>query len=139
MRNPQRRRSNRQGFTLMEILLVSAILVIIASMATFGFLSMSRTATSDLARSEVNTIEQACIMFKLRHMRFPNNLTELYDLPSGMNQQKWGGPFLKSNNQGRDPWNSEYQFSKDEANDRVTIISYGPDGVAGGEDDITNN
>lgn len=136
-RTVSRGRNRRQGFTLMEILLVAAILVIIASMATLGFTAMQRRATRNLAQSEINTIETGCTMFKTAHMRYPTRLEELATPPQGMNRTEWGGPYVQVAD-FNDPWSRPYKYSADEINDRVIITSSGPDMREGTEDDITN-
>ncbi len=136
MRNNRRQRA-RSGFTLMEIILVAAILVIIASMATIGFLSMQRGATSKLAMNEIKQMENACTLFKINNLHFPNQLQDLFTRPSGVSQQQWGGPYLQ-NGDTLDPWGNEFVYSADESNDRVTITSAGPDRQTGTDDDITN-
>jgi len=65
-------------------------------------------------------------------------LNALVDQPS--NAQNWKGPYLK---QGipNDPWGNPYQYvypGKVNASG-FDIISMGPDGRAGGDDDVTSN
>jgi general secretion pathway protein G len=121
----------------MEILLVAAILVIIASMATLGFTAMQRSATSKLTLNEIKSLETGCNMFKITHLKFPNKLEELVQPVQGMNTTQWGGPYVKVSD-FNDPWGQEYKYSVDEVNDRVLITSAGPDRQPGTEDDITN-
>lgn len=132
-----RRRGNRAGFTLMEILLVAMILVIIASMATLGFTAMQRSATSNLTKNEISSIEHGCTLFKITHMHFPNKLEDLTIPVSGMTQTQWGGPFVKTPD-FNDPWGQAYKYSADEVNDKVIISSAGPDRQFSTEDDLTN-
>lgn len=127
----------RGGFTLMEILLVAAILVIIASMATLGFTAMQRRATSQMALNEIKNIESACKMFKIQHQRFPTKLEELVQPVQGMNRTQWGGPFMETKD-FNDPWLQPYKYSPNEGQDIVTIESAGPDRQSGTEDDISN-
>ena len=121
----------------MEILLVAAILVIMASMATLGFTAMQRRATSNLALNEIKNIESACKMFKIAHQRFPTKLEELVNPVQGMNRTQWGGPFMEVKDFD-DPWSNPYKYSPDETQDLVTITSAGPDRQASTEDDISN-
>ncbi len=132
-----RGRRAQRGFTLLEILLVAAILVILASMATIGFTAMQRSATSRLAISEIKTIENACKMFKINHQHFPSKLEELVQPVQGMNRTEWGGPYLEAPDFD-DPWKQPYKYTPDEVNDRVVIISAGPDRQASTEDDVSN-
>ena len=56
--NFQRRQKNRsrRGFTLMELLLVMAILVVMASMVGFAFLNMQKGAQEDATRSQISCL-----------------------------------------------------------------------------------
>ncbi len=130
-----RRSTGRQAFTLMELLLVMAILVIMASMVTFAFLNIRQNAQSDLALSQIQTLENACTSYKLQVGRFPSKLDDLYTQPSGLTARQWRGPYL-SDPVPMDPWGNPYIYGADEANNRVFIRSAGPDGQQGTADDI---
>jgi general secretion pathway protein G len=133
------RRRNRRGFTLVEILLVAAILVVVASMATLGYTAMQKRATSSLCRNEIKVLETACTAFKVNHQRFPDTLDNVLRAPQGMTTNDWGGPYVKSPNMSlKDPWGQEYRYSRDDAADLVMISSSGPDRQWNTEDDIRN-
>jgi len=131
---------NRRGFTLMELLLVMAILVIMASMVGFAFLNMQQGAQEDATRSQISTLKSACKQYKLHVGRFPNELNDLLTAPSGLPAGKWRGPYLDTdtirNNTIVDTWGGTYQYAADEAAQRVTIISPGQDGTPNTNDDI---
>ena len=96
----------RAAFTLMELMLVMAILVIMAGMVTVAYNRIAGNAEYDLCETEIGAIEQACMTFRLKHRRFPFELEELTNVPNGMTQRKWGGPFLDDN--PVDPWGGQY-------------------------------
>lgn len=127
----------KSGFTLLELMLVMAILVVLASLATYSVLSLQRSALSRAAEAEISTLKDQCKMFKLTVGNFPASLDDLHTLPSGMSQSLWGGPYLEEPLKG-DPWRQPYKYSADDANDRVTITSNGPDKQEGTADDIPN-
>lgn len=141
--NIQRRRLNhkRRGFTLMELLLVMAILVIMASLVGFAFLGAQRDATSDATRHQISTLKTACKAYKMKVYSFPNQLQDLVQKPASVSSAKWPRPFLDldtlpANMQIVDPWGNPFTYNKDEKNDRVYITSNGPDGQANTEDDV---
>ncbi len=137
-RNPcNRRKGRRAGFTLMEILLVAMILVIMASMAIYGFTAIQKAAISKLTVSEINTIEGACTQFKITHLHFPNKLEELITPVQGMTKTQWGGAYLIVED-FNDPWGQPYKYTVDEVNERVLISSPGPDRQSGTEDDLSS-
>lgn len=69
--------ARRPGFTLLEVLVVVAILVILAGVAgvyVFGFLDDAKV---DTARTQCEFFEKQCKAFYARHNRAPNGLIEL--------------------------------------------------------------
>jgi len=144
MKLPNRRQKNmrpsrcsRQGFTLLELLLVMAILVVLAGLASFAVLNIQKTAYSGAANSEINTLSNACQMYKIQVGAFPVKLEHLNTRPSGIDNTTWGGPYLKEQITS-DPWNRPYKYTPDDLNDKVLIQSAGPDGQLGSEDDVSN-
>lgn len=138
MINPRygrQRKLARRGFTLTEVLLVLAILVMIGGMAVVGIMQAQGRATRQAAQREIGQIESACTQFRIQMLRYPNTLEELYNLPNGVNQQQWGGPYLTKGN-GNDPWGNPYQYAKDENTYVLQITSAGPDGQPGNSDDV---
>ena len=59
------RRRRRQGFTLMEVLLVLAILVILGSMVGFFIAGMQKGAYQDLARTQIGMFENQLDVYRL--------------------------------------------------------------------------
>jgi general secretion pathway protein G len=129
------KRTRNSGFTLLELLLVMAILVVLASLSTFAVLNLQKTSLQKTAFMEIKTLEQACKMYKLNVSSFPSTLDDLYTNPSGITRTQWGGPYLDAP-VSNDPWQRPYSYGMDEANDQVVITSAGPDGQKGTEDDV---
>lgn len=129
------RNKRNSGFTLLELLLVMAILVVLASLSTFAVLNLKKTSLQKTALLEISTLEQACKMYKLNVNSFPATLDDLYNAPTGLSRTQWGGPYLDKP-VSNDPWQRPYNYGTDEANDRVIITSSGPDGQSGTEDDV---
>ena len=138
MKTFRNQRRNRRGFTLMEILLVTAILVAMASMAGFAYVSIQRSMTIRNTRTEIGTLETACDMFHTNVQAFPTTLRDLQAIPQGVDATTWGGPYLKTNVDLLDPWQTEYKYNVDEANLSVSISSAGPDRQFNTADDISN-
>lgn len=131
-------RINRQknsGFTLLELLLVMAILVVLASLSTIAIFSLQKSSLQRSALVEIKTLKDACKMFRLNVGSFPTSLEDLSTAPSGLSRNQWGGPYLEKPINA-DPWSRPYVYNADELNDRVIITSNGPDGQAGTEDDV---
>lgn len=136
MRIKRTRKSKKNsGFTLLELLLVMAILVVLASLSTFAILNLQKTSLQKTAFMEIETLKKACKMYKLNVGSFPQKLDDLHQNPSGLSRTQWGGPYLDKAIQA-DPWQRAYTYGSDELNDIVNITSSGPDGQAGTQDDV---
>lgn len=130
-----RRPRTRKGFTLLELLLVMAILIVLAGLAGFSVLGMQKRAYSNAAQLQIENFESMCKAYRLNTGSFPQKLDDLHVLPSGMNRSLWGGPYLEEP-VPLDPWQMKYEYVIDTQNDRVVIRSNGPDKQKGTPDDI---
>jgi general secretion pathway protein G len=121
------------GFTLMELLVVLAILGLLMSLVGPQVLNQLGGAKTKTAAIQIKDLEQALEMYKLDVGRFPSTdegLQSLVSKPS--NVKGWNGPYLKSDVPA-DPWNREYHYKYPGANGQVEIYSLGQDGAPGGE------
>ncbi|WP_425616413.1 type II secretion system major pseudopilin GspG [Anatilimnocola sp. NA78] len=129
------RRSRRRGFTLMEVLLVLAILVILGSIVTVSVIRMQRTAYIDAAKSQLQIFDAAITQYQLHIGTVPSDIEALVSLPQDIpNQAKWQGPYL-GKQLPSDPWDQPYQYEmiNDES---FHIFSSGPDRQPQTDDDI---
>jgi general secretion pathway protein G len=137
-----RRVGNRRrgGFTLMEVLLVLAILVILGSMVGFFIAGMQRGAYEDLARSQISSFEGLLDAYRLHVGSYPTStqgLQALWQPPADLkNPAKWRGPYATKEIPA-DPWGNPYQYELMNA-DQYHIWSWGPDGANGTDDDVSN-
>ena len=128
--------SRRSGFTLLELLLVMAILVILASLSTVAVLNLQSSSQAKAAFAQINVLKSACTMYRMNGNPFPKSLDNLINMPPGMNTATWGGPYLSEDKIPLDPWQNPYKYSANDANDKVIISSAGKDGQHGTSDDI---
>ena len=123
--------NKRRGFTLIELLVVMAILGMLAALvgpALFGNLSKGQRTT---AASQISNLESALDTYRLDVGSYPDSLSGLVENDSG--SQRWNGPYIRDDEVPLDPWDNPYQY---EAGGRdFSLISYGADGVPGGEGD----
>lgn len=132
------RQSNkkRRGFTLMEVLLVLAILVVLGGMVTYFFSGMRQSAYVKAAKTQLNLFKGAIGVYELDLNRYPTKLEDLIRRPSDLeNPELWTKPYLEANEIPKDPWGNEYQYTNS-GNQYYEIVSFGPDGQQGGDDDI---
>jgi len=119
-----------RGFTLIEILVVMAIIGMLAVMVAPNIFRQQAGAMRDAALSQISSLETALDSFRLDMNQYPDSLSELMENESG--SASWNGPYLRREIPA-DPWGNEYMYQSDGRN--FTLISYGADGVQGGEDD----
>ena len=128
------------GFTLVELLVVLAILGMLAALVGPQVLNQLGGAKSKSATIQIRDFEQALELYKLDVGRFPRSgegLEALVRQPSGA--KGWNGPYLKKDELPMDPWGNPYEYRV--SGSKVEIISYGADGRAGGSDedaDVSN-
>jgi general secretion pathway protein G len=131
-----------RGFTLVELLVVLAILAMLAGLVGPQVLNQLGGAKSKTAKVQIRDLEQALEMYKLDVGRFPSSdmgLRALVTQPSGV--RGWNGPYLRGSRVPQDPWNNDYVYRFPGQGGGYDLMSYGADGSPGGsgEDaDISN-
>lgn len=135
-----RTRRGRRGFTLMEVLLVLAILVILGSTVTFYFVGTQKKGYIRSAKIQISSIEQMLKLYVADVGSFPSTqqgLDALLQPPADMaNPAKWAGPYSEKA-LPNDPWDNPYQYELLGA-EQYRVWSMGPDGQNGTEDDVSN-
>ena len=144
------RRNNpvaRRGFTILELLIVIGILIAISGLVLVNVLGASEKADKKLALAQIKAFEGAIETFKAEVKRWPTEeegLAVLWSrdaLQEEADREKWGGPYLKEP-KPKDAWGNDWiyrQPSQVAEGFAFDIVSLGPDGQEGTEDDITNH
>ncbi len=135
---PQRRR----GFTLMEVLLVLAILVILGSIVVANFGDVFGKAKIKAAKAQIRELESIVDLYVLDIGQAPPTdpgLQSLRTAPPGLpDPSKWGPEPYTKKEIPKDPWGNDYIY-ENQGGTNYRIISAGPDGRPGTADDITND
>jgi general secretion pathway protein G len=136
MRNPR-----RSGFTLMEILIVLAILAVIIGLVLPNFLGAQDRANKDAAKVAVAGVEKAADIYAAHHDgTFPTSIDAM--LSNQGNDQQWSGPYLDKGKVPNDPWGNPIQYTypgtHQGVGDRPDIWSMGKDKQSNTADDVTN-
>jgi len=134
-------RALRAGFTLMEVLIVLAILAVIIGLVVPNLMKGRERANIDATKVQIKAVEDALDMYALDHDGdYPQGgLSALMTNPGG--DTKWKGPYTKGNKSPVDPWGNpiQYQNPGTHQNDgRPDVWSMGKDKAANTADDITN-
>jgi general secretion pathway protein G len=136
----------RAGFTLIEILVVIAVISVLAALVAPNVFRHVGTAKDAAARSQIEMLGAALDAYRLDNGRYPTTeqgLDALWQAPtSDPRPNNWRGPYLRKN-VPVDPWKNGYVYrSPGEVNlQGYDLLSLGADGAEGGEGedaDITN-
>ena len=130
---------NRRGFTLIELMVVIVILGILAGLIVPRIMSRPEQAKIVKARMQIESISTALKLYKLDNGAYPTTeqgLQALVEEPSSGNAPKnWRkGGYLEKGKVPTDPWRNEFIYLSPGIHDDFDLISYGADGVSGGED-----
>jgi general secretion pathway protein G len=135
------RRTHRDGFTLVELMLVVVIIGVIAAIVVPRLAGRTERAKLAAARQNIASISATLDTFELDVGRFPNTdegLLALIERPPALApEDEWNGPYLRE--VPLDPWNREFIYKyPGEMSVDFDLISTGRDGEEGTEDDVTN-
>jgi general secretion pathway protein G len=126
---------NRQeGFTLIELIVVVIIIGLLSGLVLPQFIKQSEKATAKAAKAQIELLGTALDTFRLDVSRYPTSqegLQALTQKPGGVD--RWDGPYLKKD-VPNDPWGKPYIYKSPGDHGPYDILSYGADGVPGGEE-----
>lgn len=112
-----------KGFSLIEILVVLAIIGILLSFVVPSVINRPDEAKVIKAKNDLNVLESALTLYKLDHGDYPEQTLGLEILVNSS--------YIKS--LPLDPWGGEYQYRYPGVNNEIDIFTYGADQVEGGE------
>ena len=112
-----RKRVRQAGFTLIELMVVVAIIAILATTAGVYLLGATEDAEIAKAQSEIKALESAVIAYRLKNRKLPDSLEQVAE-------------FMRPQRIPMDPWGNNYVYTK-EGPRKFKIVSYGPEGTPG--------
>lgn len=133
---PVLKKQLRRAFTLVEMLLVVTIIGILAALVIPKIVGRSEQARATAAQADISSIKTALDAFEVDNGFYPKSIQDLVAAPS--NAKNWHGPYLDKIPQ--DPWgnNYVYYFPGKHNTGSYDLLSVGPDGKEGTDDDVGN-
>ncbi|OUL57393.1 type II secretion system major pseudopilin GspG [Pseudoalteromonas ulvae] len=131
----------QSGFSLLEVMVVLVIIGMIMAIVAPNIMGQQEEAAADKARLDIQQLEDAMSMYKLRNKAYPSTEQGLEALVTASNidpvpKRFPDGGFIES--LPEDPWGNPYQLLSPGERGKFDILSMGPDGKIGTEDDIGN-
>jgi general secretion pathway protein G len=129
------RRKDERGFTLLELLVVLAVLGLLIGLVAPAALRQLGSAKTKIAAQSIERIAGVLDMYKLDVGTYPTTdqgLQALITRPSGVN--RWSGPYLKGEKLPEDPWGKPYVYRSpsQRPGHEYDLYTLGPTGQAGG-------
>lgn len=128
-----KKKRTEAGFTLLELLVVLAILGLLAAIVGPQVIKYLDSSKSQSARVQAKNVVAALNLFKLDAARYPTQeegLQALVKAPA--NVPSWNGPYLPEQSAIVDPWGRIYLMRIPGEHGEVDVYSLGSDGQAGG-------
>lgn len=121
-----------KGVTILEVLIVLAIIALLASVVAPRVLGYLGRAKATTAQTQINNLKAAVGFFAVDVGRLPTDaegMSVLFTSPS--TESNWAGPYLGSESALVDPWGRDYIYIID-GDGSFSIRSLGRDGREGG-------
>lgn len=134
MHRTNRIRRSLRGFTLVELLVVLAILGLLVGLVGPQVMKSLGTSKTKTARIQIEELGGALDIYRLEVGRYPGTdqgLVALVERPG--DAKDWNGPYLRKSQVPTDPWGNEYQYRSPGEHGAFEIWSLGADNREGGE------
>ena len=120
---------NCRGFTLVEMIVVIAIIGVLATVVIARYAGQTDYAKVATAKAHLAQLEEAVITFEAQTGKLPRSLAALVERPPGSSNWREGG-YLKGRTVPKDPWENEYVYRVSRG--RFEVVCLGADGQPGG-------
>jgi general secretion pathway protein G len=106
LRHPRLARQSRRGFTLLEILMVVAIIVVLAGLGAYYLIPMLSQSEEDTAKIKAKGLDLPVQSYYLKHHQWPSTLQVL----TQADELNANSPYVPDDGI-LDPWGNEYQIN----------------------------
>lgn len=123
---------DKKGFTLVELLVVMVIIGLLAALVGPRLFPKLGKGKQAAAKAQIELLGQALDQLRLDIGRYPTTQEGLNALITNPGIDNWEGPYLKKQ-LPNDPWGKPYIYQSPGTHGEYDLVSYGRDGVQGGE------
>lgn len=118
-------RTNKQGFTLIEILIAVAIVAIMVVTVGPNIMKMAFKGKRDATKTRIAGVKQSLQAYYLDLSEYPEKLRDLVKKPA--EARKWDGPYIDE--EPRDAWDRRFQYKRTPGGKHpYELYSYGENG-----------
>ena len=128
--NTRLRMRRARGFTILEILIVFALIAGLLAFIVPKIYDQMGQAKSREAKIRIQGLVGNIELYRLEVGKYPDNLQALVKAPAGTD--KWNGPYAKPDDL-KDAWGNDYRYQVPGTNKAFDLVSLGADGKEGGE------
>ena len=128
-------RTAKAAFTLMEMMLVLAIIALLIAIGAVTLGEVDENAKFTAAEAQISTLRTAVVQYKTMNRSLPPTLDALVNPPGNARKRK-----LVKEEAIIDPWNNKYLYRSPGKNGTAyDIYSAGPEKKEGNDDDVSPN
>lgn len=130
------RRDTEAGYTLLELLVVLAIIALLVGFVAPKMIGYLGRAKADAAKVQIHNVATALDLYRLDIGEYPTEgqgLSALLEKPAGIDG--WSGPYLQKASGILDPWGQPFVYKRPGQHGEYDLLSYGADKQPGGDGD----
>ncbi|MEA3278176.1 MAG: type II secretion system major pseudopilin GspG [Pseudomonadota bacterium] len=134
MQSLMRRHRSVRGFTLVELLVVLAILGLLVGLVGPQVMKTLGSSKTKTARIQLEDLGATLDIYRLEIGRYPTSEEGLQALVENPGETRnWNGPYLKKSQVPKDPWGFDYQYRSPGEHGSFDVWTLGSDNREGGD------